>query len=294
MNVWLKRRPLHIAHQGGELEAPSSTLYAMHTAVEKGADALELDVHATADGHVVVLHDPTVDRTTNGRGRVDSLPLDDLQRLDAAHWFVPDQGPVPGHPDATYPLRGIATGATAPPAGFSAEDFRVPTLAEVFAAFPSTLINLDIKQTTPDTRPYEHAVADLIDEFDRADITMVASFSDSALSVFRSHAPHCFTSAGPAEVLAVWSAAHGDAERPEPACHALQVPVTYADLDVVTEPFVATAHELGLAVHVWTIDEAPAMHALLDLGVDGIVTNRPLLLEAVLGERFPQRRRRSD
>ena len=289
MNVWLERRPLHIAHQGGELEAPASTLYALRTAVDKGADALELDVHATADGHVVVLHDPTVDRTTNGTGRVDSLTLADVQQLDAAHWFAPDEGAVTGRSDEAYVLRGIATGEVAPPDGFTPADFRVPTLAEVFAAFESTLINIDIKQTAPDTRPYEQAVADLIDEFDRADTTMVASFSDAALHTFRSLAPHCSTSAGPNDVVAVWSAAHEGGPAPSPGYQALQVPPTYEDLVVVTEAFVRTAHDLGLAVHVWTIDDAETMKELLDQGVDGIVTNRPRVLEQVLRDRFPDR-----
>lgn len=285
MNVWRRRRPLHIAHQGGELEAPSSTLYAMRTAIDNGADALELDVHATADGHLVVLHDPTVDRTTNGEGRVDQLPLDDVQRLDAAHWFVPDAGVVTGQPDEAYVMRGVAAGDEPPPTGFTAADFRVPTLAEVFTAFPDVLINVDIKQTAPATRPYEQTLADLIAEFDRTDRTMVASFFDEALAAFREIAPGCFTSAGPAEVLAVWSTAHEGAPAPAANFSALQVPRAYGDVEVVTREFVTTAHDLDLAVHVWTVDDAAEMHALLDLGVEGVVTNRPTVLEQVLRSR---------
>src|SRR5687767_9195309 len=87
-NPWLERRVLNIAHQGGEIEAPSNTLFALKTAKEKGADVLEIDVHATADRELVVLHDDTVDRTTNGTGRVDGMTLEQIKQLDAAHWFV--------------------------------------------------------------------------------------------------------------------------------------------------------------------------------------------------------------
>jgi glycerophosphoryl diester phosphodiesterase len=272
-NPWLARTRLCIAHQGGELEAPSSTLYAMRRAVALGADALELDVHATADGHLVVLHDPTVDRTTNGAG----------QRLDAAHWFVPDEGIVHGYPDDGYPLRGIATGAVEPPAGTTAGDFTIPSLAEVFEAFPSTLINLDIKATAPEVSPYETLLADCIAAHDRIDSTMVASFHDAALRSYRAYAPQAWTSAGPEEVLAFWEAvAAGRADNVPIDYAALQVPRTYGDVVVVTPELVAAAHRAGVAVHVWTIDDEPTMRELLALPVEGVVTNRPTLLQAVL------------
>lgn len=294
---WLHRRPLHIAHQGGAAEAPSSTLFALATAVAAGADALELDVHATADGHLVVLHDPTVDRTTNGSGAVDSLTLADLRALDAAHWFVPGEGEgvVAGRDDDAYALRGVATGEVPAPAGFTAADFTIPTLADVFERFPDTLINLDIKQTAPVTRPYEQALADLIVGYGREDSTMVASFSDEALRTFRRVAPDVATSASPAEVLTFWTAVAegGDPRGPLPY-KAFQVPVTYEGVTVVDEAFVSAAHDCGIAVHVWTIDDAPTMTALLDMGVDGVVTNRPSLLEQVLVGRDPERRRRPD
>lgn len=288
---WLERSPLHIAHQGGEAEAPSSTLFAMATALAKGADALELDVHATADGHLVVLHDPTVDRTTDGNGAVDALSLVQVRGLDAAHWFVAGEGVAHGQPPERYPLRGVATGQVPPPDGFAAADFAIPALADVFERFPDTLINIDIKQTAPATRPYEQTLARLIADYDRSETTMVASFSDAALAVFRGAAPAVGTSASPNEVLAFWLAVRaGD---PAPAAlpyEAFQVPVTHEGVRVVDAAFVARAHAAGVAVHVWTIDDAPTMHALLDIGVDGLVTNRPQVLEPVLAERFPHRR----
>lgn len=284
-NPWLERTRLCIAHQGGELEAPSSTLYAMRRAVALGADALELDVHATADGHLVVLHDPTVDRTTNGWGAVADQTLADLQRLDAAHWFIPDEGVVHGRSADEYPLRGVATGDVAPPPGRTAGDFTIPALADVFAAFPATLINLDIKATAPEVAPYERLLAECIASHDRVDTTMVASFHDRALARYRVCAPAAWTSAGPDEVLAFWEAvAAGTADEVAVEYAALQVPRTYGDVEVVTPELVAAAHRAGLAVHVWTIDDAPTMRALLDLPVDGVVTNRPTLLRSVLAD----------
>lgn len=292
---WLRRSPLHLAHQGGELEAPSSTMYALATAVAKGADALELDVHATADGHLVVVHDPTVDRTTGGRGAIEALTLAQIRRLDAAYWFVPEEGVVAGRAPPDYPLRGVATGDRPPPDGSTPEDFTIPALAEVFERFGQTLINIDIKQTAPHAQSYEAQVAQLIERFARADTTMVASFHPQALTAFRKLAPAVATSASPAEVLAFWMAVQQGTEVAQaPAYEAFQVPVAHEGVRVVDAAFVERAHDSGVAVHVWTIDDATTMHDLLDLGVDGIVTNRPAVLEAVLRERFPRRRRGTD
>src|SRR5271170_5274630 len=107
-NPWLDRRVLAYAHQGGAREAPSSTLYAIETALSAGADAIELDVHASADGVLVVCHDPTLDRTSNGSGRIADHSWAELERLDNAYWFVPGEDAVGGHPDGDYPLRGRA------------------------------------------------------------------------------------------------------------------------------------------------------------------------------------------
>jgi glycerophosphoryl diester phosphodiesterase len=283
---WAPAQPLCIAHQGGAAEAPSSTLFAFATAVANGAEMFELDVHATADGRLVVLHDATVDRCTDGRGRIDTLTLDQIRALDAAHWFKPGAGVVPGGPPATYPLRGIATGQRLAPKGFTADDFCVPTLEAVLERFPGIPVNIDIKQTAPETQPYEAALAEVLRRHHRTGDVMVASFSDVALEQFRGLAPEVATSAGPDEVLAFWTYANGAG--PAPAAwdfQALQVPEVFGDVTVVTQRFVDAAHEAGLAVHVWTIDDVDVMHRLLRYGVDGIVTDRPSVLRAVLDRR---------
>src|SRR5690606_33883226 len=136
-NVWLtERRILNMAHGGGLKEAPEGTLYAYKTAAARGANSIEMDLHMTLDGHVVAIHDSTVDRTTNGTGCVVAHTLAELKALDAAYNFVPGEGPVGGRPDDAYTFRGIATGEVAPPAGFTANDFTIATLEEIFQAVP--------------------------------------------------------------------------------------------------------------------------------------------------------------
>lgn len=287
-NPWLGRRLLNMAHQGGEREAPSNTLFAFKTAVAKGADVLELDVHATADGELVVIHDATVDRTTDGTGAVDELTLAEVRELDAAYWFVPGCGTCHGEDDAAYVYRGLATGARPMPpelAGFEPRDFGVPTLREVLETFPDVPLTIEIKATFPDTRPYERTLARLLREFGRGPDTIVASFHDVAVQRFKLCAPEVSTSPGTGLIAAFWAASQGPLPGvPLPGHHALQVPVEQNGLPVVTADFVADAHAHGLAVHVWTIDDRSEMERLIALGVDGIMTNRPSLLEEVLAE----------
>src|SRR3712207_1810167 len=136
-NRWIqKRAPLNIAHQGGEDEFPSNTLYAFRKAVRAGADMLELDIGVTKDGKVVVMHDTTVDGKTNGHGTIASKTLRQMKRLDAAYWFAPARSDHYGHdhPASAYRFRGVATGRRRAPRGFTAADFRVPTLSEVMRA----------------------------------------------------------------------------------------------------------------------------------------------------------------
>ncbi|MDP9389589.1 MAG: glycerophosphodiester phosphodiesterase [Actinomycetota bacterium] len=272
-NPWLERRVLNYAHQGGAREAPSSTMHAMRAAVAVGAHGLELDVHATADRRLVVCHDATVDRTTNGTGRIADLTLAEVQALDNAYWWVPgsvvDHAADPG----AYPLRGRA------PAD---PDLRIAELREVLEAFPATFVNLDIKQTAPEVEPYEDLLADLLHEVGRTDDVIVASFSDEATAAFAALAPEVSTSAGTTATAEFYFAVVEGRDPPPTRHHALQVPPEYAGVRVVDERFVASAHRHGLAVHVWTIDDRDEMKRLLAAGVDGIMTDRPTLLGEVL------------
>ena len=203
---WTALRTLNIAHQGGENEVPSNTMYAYERALYLGADMLEVDIHTTADGQVVVMHDGTVDRTTDGSGSVYDMTLAELRELDAAYDFVPGFGIRSGRPPEDYRFRGIATGDRKPPPGFKPDEFRIPTLREVMRAFPDVPINIEIKGRA-DTdlasfnRNAEHLAA-LLGRLGRTDGIIVASFNDAALQTFHQLAPEIGLAPGIAGVAA--------------------------------------------------------------------------------------------
>ncbi|GAC1304953.1 MAG: glycerophosphodiester phosphodiesterase [Acidimicrobiales bacterium] len=274
-NPWLDRRVLCYAHQGGAREGPSSTMLALERAVAAGADALELDVHASCDGHLVVCHDATVDRTTAGHGAIASMTLAELRSLDNAYWWVPGEVVDHDRDAADYPLRGRA------PRDAS---LAIATLDEVLEAFPDTFLNLDIKQTAPAVAPYEGDVARILQDHGRTDDVIVASFDDRATDAFGRYAPQIGTSAGIMGVAEFWRACH-QGEVPARLDHvALQVPVATAGVTVLDQILVEAAHDQGLAVHAWTIDDPAEMARLVDLGVDGIISDVPSVLATVLAD----------
>jgi len=274
----MARRVLSYAHQGGAWEAPSSTLFAVRRALELGCTGIELDVHSTADQHLVVCHDATVDRTTDGHGPIHSLKLAQLRALDNAHWFVPGADVTPGLDAGDYPYRGRAPRDA---------DFTVATLEEVLDLLdehPGVALNLDIKQTAPAVEPYEAELARVLLERDLADRVIVASFLDAATDAFSAHAPGIATSAGTLAVATFVRAVRAG-EEPPPMRHvALQVPRAHGDLVIVDEQMVDAAHLAGLAMHVWTVNDEPSMTALLGMGVDGIITDLPTTLVGLLAE----------
>ena len=275
-NPWTARRVLAFAHQGGAWEWPSSTLFAFREALAAGASAIELDVHATKDGELVVCHDATVDRTTDGRGAIAELTLDEVQALDNAYWFVPGADVTPGRPAADYPYRGLAARDPA---------FRIPTLREVLEQFPGVVLNLDIKQTAPEVTPYEPQLASLLAEHGRVDDVIVASFHDEATERFAALSPGVPTSAGSTATADFWHAVRDGREPPATPGVAFQVPEHFGDAVVVDRRFVDAAHGAGKAVHVWTVDDEPSMARLVDLGVDGIITDLPSRLSGALERR---------
>jgi len=272
-SVWTDRRVIAYAHQGGAWEGPSSTLHTIAAALAAGATGIELDVHATEDGRLVVCHDATVDRTSAASGTIASFTYDELTLLDNAYWWAPGADVTPGLPDDGYPFRGRAPGN---------HRFGFALLEEVLEEFPTAVLNLDIKQTAPVVAPYEEALARLLRRFDCADRVIVASFLDTATDNFSAAAPEFATSAGTLATADFYRAVRAG-EPPAPMRHAaLQVPRTFGDVTLVDEPFVDAAHAHGVAVHVWTIEEESEMEELCGLGVDGIISDRPTALAAVL------------
>ncbi len=192
-NPWLRRRVLAFAHQGGAAEGPSSTLWAMERALEVGADALELDVHATADGQLVVCHDPTLERTTDRTGAIARAQLAELRGVDAAYHFVPGEGARPGRGAAAYPLRGRAL-----------HDGRLglATLEAVLERFPGVPLNLDVKQRPPTVPAYEHRLVELLRAHGRGDDVIVAAFDERSTDAVAALAPEVAVSAGRRSVAA--------------------------------------------------------------------------------------------
>jgi glycerophosphoryl diester phosphodiesterase len=272
---WLERRVIAFAHQGGSFEGPSSTLAAITRALAEGATAIELDVHATKDRQIVVCHDETVDRTTNHHGAIADLTLAELRDMDNAYWWIAGEMVTPDREPSEYLERGKA------PAD---RDFGIVTLEEVAERFPGVLLNLDLKRTDPDVEPYEELLADELRRLERSNSVIVGSFHDVAVQRFRSLAPEVATSAATGEAATFYFSMLEGVPSVPPVC-AFQVPAVYGDVTVVDERFVQTAHEAGIAVHVWTINDVGEMHQLLDVGVDGLISDRPTRLVQVLRER---------
>ena len=266
----MKRRPndpfahphgvIAFGHRGERGHYPENTVLSLQKAVAAGVDALEIDVHMTADWHVVVIHDDTIDRTTSGQGRVSAMTLAELQSHDAGYRFTLDGG-------QTFPFRG--------------QGLVVPTLAEVFTAFPDLWINIDLKQH--DLRIIEPFVR-LLHEQAVLDRVVVGSFDGATLAAFRQACPQVPTAASEAEVrrLVILSKL-GLGRLYQGQAQMLQIPEFNGRLRLITRRFVHEAHRHNVAVHVWTINETEHMARLIALGVDGIVSDYPRRLLQLLG-----------
>ncbi len=245
-------RPLVIAHRGGAGLFPENTLYAFEQSWKMGVDVLELDVRETADGKLVLMHDRTVNRTTDGEGQISDMTLETVKKLNAGFRFSPDGG-------QTFPFRE--------------QKITVPTLEEIFTALPDAKYVIEPKQESP---TIVKSLCSLLRERKMTDKTIVGSFSQTNLDNFRRECPEVATSAGPSEVsrfLAMYKTGLGASY--SPAMQALQTPEYAGSLQIVSKEFVETARKLNLDIHVWTINEPSQMQRLLETGVDGIMTDYP-------------------
>lgn len=246
-----------IAHRGASAYAPENTLPAFELAVKQGADAFELDVRLSRDGAPVVIHDATLDRTTNLKGPVRGHTLVELRQADAGRWFSTDGG-------ASHPFQGGSA--------------RIPTLAEVLWAFPTMPVMIEVKE--PEV---QEAVRRVLLEERATDRCVVASEHTGALELFR-QAPFACGASG-VEISGLYRSALLRRATRECRYRLLSVPLRWHGLPVPTRGFVRAARALGAPVHVWTVNDAPTMHALLDLRVDGIMTDDLRLLRDVFAER---------
>ncbi len=240
--------PIPFAHRGGTSEHPENTMPAFQNAVDLGYRYLETDVHATSDGVLVAFHDDSLDRVTDKSGKISELSWAEVStaRIDGSE--------------------------------------PIPLMADLFASFPEARFNIDIK-----AKESIAPLAKLITETGAIDRVCVGAFSDFRLKTIRDLlGPNLCTSLGPLGILALRAASMGT---PSPAlaepggflsAGAAQVPVKSGLVPITDERFVAKSHELGLQVHVWTIDDPGDMQRLLDIGVDGVMTDQPQVLKDVL------------
>ena len=237
--------PLPFAHRGGASEAPENTMPAFEHAIGLGYRYLETDVHVTADGVLIAFHDDQLDRVTDGTGRIADLP-----------WAVVREARVDGREP-------------------------IPLFEDLLTAWPDARINVDPK--------HDGAVEPLAAALVRTgavDRVCVGAFSDRRIARVQSLVgPALCTSMGPRQVAQLVSASQGLPGGGRLLAPCAQVPTRQGRLPLVTERLVATAHRRGIQVHVWTIDDRSEMARLLDLGVDGIMTDRPEVLRDLLIER---------
>ena len=286
-------RPLVIAHAGGDQDYPHSTVYAFAQSAAAGADILELDVQLTADGALIVQHDDTVDRTTETTGPVAALTLEEIQALDNAHWFVAGLWGDQTLDASEYAFRGVRIGEVEPPEGFGPDDFRVPTFREIAERFPDHVLDVEIKlqrgadgEEDPATGiAAAEVLAAEIAELGREDSVIVACFNDDVLEAFSGLAPSVATTPGETALVGWFLAG----ETLDPGYTVLQVPFTYAEIEVVTPDTVARIHDEGREVWVWlsgtdVVETREFYASLLALGVDGVIAGRPAEAVAALAE----------
>ncbi|MBI4518330.1 MAG: glycerophosphodiester phosphodiesterase [Deltaproteobacteria bacterium] len=250
-NYFCGPHPRVFGHRGAAGLAPENTLPSFALALELGAGYLELDVHGTRDGHIVVMHDETLDRTTDGSGPVNSYTLAEVTGLDAGYHFTFD--------GKHYPYRG--------------QGVRVPTLAELLARFPKARCNIEVKQAQP---AIAEEVVRLILAAGRGADVLLAAEHDAIMAAIRAAAGEQIdTSFSTGDVLDfVGRLSTGFADY-RPAGRALQIPPQFGDIELISAPSVAAAHRFGLEIHAWTINDRPEMERLLALGVDGLISDLP-------------------
>ena len=248
----LPNHPLVIAHRGGAKLWPENTLVGFHAASEIGVDLLEMDIHSSADGVLVVIHDDTVDRTTDGQGQIHDLSLAQIKRLDAGYHWTSDEG-------LSYPFRG--------------QGIEIPTLEEVFGELSGYPMNIEIKQAEPSIVVQ---FCEMLRAHNIQERVLVASFDPDTLVDFRKACPEVATSTTSSEVRVIYflsQAGLGILFRPN--AEAVQVPEYSGNYHVLNEKLMKAAHQKKLRVQAYTINNVNDMRRLLEAGVDGLITDYP-------------------
>jgi glycerophosphoryl diester phosphodiesterase len=242
--------PLVFAHRGGCALGPENTIAAFDLGRAAGADGLELDVHMSSDGVVVVCHDDLLDRTTNASGPIHARTAADLARVDAGHRYADGAG--------GFPFRGLGIG--------------IPTLREVLSRYRDMLMIIEMKE---DSAEMGQAVAAEVRAAGAVDRVCAAGYGQRSLDAARAALPEMATSASRPE--AQWAVYRSIAGWPvrRASYHAFQVPETAGWLRIISPRFIRHVHDAGRRIQAWTIDNEPDMRRLLGWGIDGLISNRP-------------------
>jgi glycerophosphoryl diester phosphodiesterase len=253
-------RPRAIGHRGSAGTHPENTMPSFRAALDARVPYIELDIHATLDGVVVVSHDANLHRTCGVDRTIREMSFDELARLDAGARFTTD--------DRAFPFR--------------ASGVKIPRLAEVLSACPDTRFIIEVKQSEPSVIP---AMLATIDDLKARRRVMVVSELQPPLDEIRRAANEIPTNLSYGEVADLLQAMAAKREDYVPPGDALQIPPTYEGWKLVTPESVDFAHRHGLEVHVWTVNDEQEMRELLDIGVDGIISDYPARLMKVIAER---------
>lgn len=268
-------RPIVLAHTAGEDEFPASTLYAFGESVKAGVDMLDLNLNITSDGELLVQHDETVDRNTDGTGAVVDMTFAEIQQLDGAYWFTEDCGACTDQPEDDYLYRGIRTGEVAPPPGYTADDFALPSLRQLVERFPDIPLNIEIKGSGDIAKRTADELAKQLVELGRAEASVVASFDDEIVSYFHSIAPDVEVSPG----LNVLTAYVLERTPIPDGMRILQLPPEYSGLQVITGQLVADTKASGYPIWVWPNERSQenlqSYRDFLSQGIEGLNINFP-------------------
>jgi len=262
MSDFLTPNPRSFAHRGNSVDFPENTLPAFSSAHEMGIDVIETDVHLARDGEIVIWHDDTLERNTDGKGKVESFTLKELKGFDAAYTFTRDGG-------KTYPFRG--------------KGVRMSTLEEALTMFPSQRFNVDLK--TDDTKIVE-AYARVIRKCGAEHRVCTASFHQRNIDALRALEPKMLTSVSTKEIVPL---VLSEKFRLKVNNHGrklvFQMPWKAMGIRIVTPHFVKAMHSVGATIEIWTVNDEEEMDMLFGMGIDGIMTDRPDTLLKVLKRR---------
>ncbi|WP_035186318.1 glycerophosphodiester phosphodiesterase [Alteribacter aurantiacus] len=256
---------LVIAHQGGEHLAPSNTLVAFEKARDLGVDVIEFDVHITKDNHLVAIHDSTVDRTTDGTGRVNDLLLEEIKELDAAHYF--------------QDLNGVYS--------YRSQGITIPLVEEIFKSIGDMRLNIELKATNDEDR-YGDMVEEmwsLIQMYGMEEQVLMVSFEHELVEQMEEISNGQLAISGGRQEVTRFVLLHKLFLRNvySPSVDAVQIPVKESVFNLDDANLIRGAHRRGMDVHYWTINDEETMRELIAIGADGIITDRPDLLLSVLG-----------